>query len=96
MKSLQEVQEIISENYTNLRRTYKIKRLGIFGPYARGEQDENSEVDILVELDKAIGLEFVDLEEELEKLLGERVHLVSKSGVQRKFLRTIRESIIYI
>ena len=96
MKSLEEVQELLSENLNTLKRRYKIKRLGVFGEYARGEQDDNSEVDILIEFDKGIGLEFVDLEEQLEKILGERVHIVPKSGVQRKYLKAIRQDIVYI
>ena len=43
--------------------------LGIFGSYARGEHKKNSDIDILVEIERPIGLKFFELWEELEKLL---------------------------
>ena len=55
----------------------KIKKAGIFGSYARGEQKKNSDIDILVEPAKGMGLEFVGMNLELEEKLGKKVHLVT-------------------
>ena len=55
----------------------KIKKAGIFGSYARGEQRKNSDVDILVEPPKGIGFGFAGIAIELEEKLGKKVHLVT-------------------
>ena len=54
-----------------------IKKAGIFGSYAKGEQRKNSDIDILVEPPKGIGFRFAGIEIELEKKLGRKVDLVT-------------------
>ncbi|MDM7266208.1 MAG: nucleotidyltransferase domain-containing protein, partial [Aquificaceae bacterium] len=53
-----------------LRKEYGVKSLAICGSYARGEHKESSDVDILVEFSKPIGLKFISLADYLEKILG--------------------------
>ena len=55
----------------------KVKRAGIFGSYARGEQKKNSDVDILIEPPKGIGFGFAGIALELEEKLGKKIHLVT-------------------
>lgn len=57
----------------------------IFGSYARNEQNDSSDIDILVELDytKRIGLEFFTMNNELEDLLFTKVDLVSAGGLSK-------------
>ena len=55
----------------------KIKRAGIFGSYARGEQKKNSDVDIVVELGMPMGFDFFNLNSALEEKLKKKVHLVT-------------------
>jgi len=55
--------------------------MALFGSYARGDQREGSDVDILVDVDPSIGLKFISLADELERLLGEPVGLVSSRAV---------------
>ncbi len=59
----------------------KIKRAGIFGSYAKGEQRKNSDIDILVEPPKGIGFGFAGIAMELEEKLGKKVDLVSYNGI---------------
>ena len=54
-----------------------IKKAGIFGSYARGEQKKNSDIDILVEPAKNMGLSFFGMNLELEEKLGKKIHLVT-------------------
>ncbi len=54
-----------------------IKKAGIFGSYAKGEQKKNSDIDILVEPPKGIGFGFAGIEIELENKLGKKVDLVT-------------------
>lgn len=55
----------------------KIKKAGMFGSYARGEQKKNSDIDIIVEPPKGIGFAFAGIQSELEKKLKKRVDLVT-------------------
>jgi len=57
----------------------------LFGSYSRGEADENSDIDILVELDysKQIGLEFVQMQLDLQDLLQRKVDLLSAKAVSK-------------
>jgi len=69
--------EKIKPDIISILKKYKIKKAGIFGSYARGEQRKNSDVDILIQPPKGMGLEFVSVNLELEEKLGKKVHLVS-------------------
>ena len=60
---------------------YKIKKAGIFGSYATGEQKKDSDIDILVEPPKGIGFGFVKIQFELENKLKRKVDLVSYNGL---------------
>jgi uncharacterized protein with HEPN domain len=77
MKTLQEIQATLKKHRPTLRNKFKIKRIGIFGSYVRGEETKKSDIDILVELYEPIGWEFIDLKEFLEKILGINVDLVT-------------------
>lgn len=66
-----------------------IKKASIFGSYARGEQKDNSDIDILIEPPEGMGLEFVGLNLELEKELGIRVDLISYNGLNRHIKKYI-------
>ena len=60
---------------------YGIKKAGIFGSYARGEQKRDSDVDILIQPPKGIGFGFAGIEIELEEMLGKKVDLISYKGI---------------
>jgi len=65
-----------------------VKRAFLFGSTSRNEADDNSDVDILVELDysKPIGLGFVRMQLELEDILKRKVDLVTGNSVS-KYIR---------
>jgi hypothetical protein len=60
MRGAQEILEILQTALPELARDFHVTRLALFGSYARGQQTEASDVDILVEVDPSIGLRFVD------------------------------------
>ena len=66
-------------------RNRPVLRAYLFGSEAREESEENSDIDILVELDysRPIGLEFVKMQLDLEKLLNKKVDLLSSKGISR-------------
>ena len=63
--------------------TQPVLRAWLFGSYARGEQREDSDIDILVDLDHTspVGLRFFGMWGELERLLGRSVDLVTEEGL---------------
>lgn len=62
---------------------HRIKRAGIFGSVATGEENSQSDIDILVELEDKISLlEFVGIKFELEDLLGKKVDLVEYQAIK--------------
>ena len=58
-----------------------IRKAGIFGSFARGENKKRSDIDILILPRKGMGFEFFGLQMELEKKLGKKVDLVSYNGI---------------
>ena len=94
--NLKDVKSIIKHHRQELERKFKVKELGIFGSYVRGEQKRKSDIDILVEFNEPIGLfEFIDLEEYLEKLLGVKVDLVSKKALKPRIGEHIMKEVVY-
>ena len=60
---------------------YNIARAGIFGSYARGDYKRNSDVDIIIELPKGFGFEFVGIKLELESKLKKKVDLLTYNSI---------------
>ena len=96
MKTLQEIRNTLRSHKSRLFNDYPIKSMAIFGSYSRIEQDNSSDLDILVEFSDKIGIRFIDLAEELENIVGFKVDLVSKKGVKEKYLRSIDADLIYV
>jgi Predicted nucleotidyltransferases len=98
MKSLEEVKKILAEHKQEILKKYGVKIIGIFGSYARGEQTKESDVDILLDIENSVGLEFISAMLELERLLGMRVDLVSINAVKQKPLlwESIEEDLVYV
>ncbi len=96
MKTIQEVRDILSSRKQDLKEKYHVKNIGVFGSYARNEQTEKSDVDILVDFEEPIGLEFVSLAEYLERLIGMKVDLVSRGAIKPGRLKVVEEDLIYV
>lgn len=97
MKSLSEIKKIIQQHKEDLREKYAVKEIGIFGSCARGEQDETSDIDILVELEKPVGIvKFLKLEKHLSLLLEARVEIVTKKALKPYIGRQILQEVSYV
>ncbi len=91
-----EIISLLVQNKTELEKRFKVRRLALFGSYARGDQKSDSDVDILVDIDPSIGLEFVTLAEHIEQLLGLPVELVSLRAIKPNKLKYIEQDLIYV
>jgi hypothetical protein len=96
MKTREEILASLSAAKTELQERFRVRTLALFGSYARNQQTERSDVDILVEVDPAIGLGFVSLADELERRLQQRVDLVSSRAVRPNRRRLIEPDLIYV
>jgi uncharacterized protein len=96
MRTLQEIRSTLSNHKSRLFHDYPIKSMAIFGSYSRREQSDSSDLDILVEFSDRIGIRFVDLADDLEKIVGFKVDLVSKKGIKEKYLMSINSDLIYV
>jgi hypothetical protein len=96
MRTLLEIKSTLSNHKNRLFRDYPIKSMAIFGSYSRREQNDASDLDILVEFSDNIGVRFIDLAEELESIIGFKVDLVSKKGIKEKYLKSIDSDLIYV
>lgn len=65
----------IKRKVVPILRHYGIQKAGIFGSYARGEAKKNSDIDILIQPPRGMGLEFIGVKLELEKKLNKKVDL---------------------
>ncbi|MEL7665796.1 MAG: nucleotidyltransferase family protein [Methanosarcina mazei] len=75
--------KILRQHLPELKEKYSVNYLGVFGSYIRGEQTEDSDLDILVQFDKKPGLfKYIELEDHLSELLGVKVDLVMKSALK--------------
>ena len=81
------------ESIKNYFSTRPVLKAYLFGSYVRGEADSNSDIDILVDLDysQRIGLQFIQMKLDLEKILNSKVDLVSSNGLS-KYVKPIVDS----
>jgi uncharacterized protein len=87
------IEKIIGDNRARLASEYGLKRVGIFGSYARNAAKKDSDIDLIVELDRPLGLKFIELAEDLERLLGRRVDLLTPEGLKGIRIRAVAEDI---
>lgn len=78
-----------------LQNKYNVKRIGVFGSYARDEQGEESDIDLLVEFNKPVGLKFVSLKLFLEKAFNKKVDLVTKNALRKEMKEDILKEVKY-
>ena len=78
------------QSIKNYFKTRPVLKAYLFGSYVRGNADSKSDIDILVDLDydQRIGLQFIQMKIDLEKLLNNKVDLVSSNGMS-KFIKPI-------
>lgn len=96
MKSLDEIKKLLEHHKPNLTAKYHIKNIALFGSLVRGDFTSKSDVDILVEFEKPIGLDFVLLADELEEILGVKVDLVTPNAIKPRMFKYIKQDLIYV
>jgi predicted nucleotidyltransferase len=94
--TLVEFISILRQRLPELQKQYKVKSLGLFGSYVRGEERKRSDLDVLVEFDDdtLTLFKFIELEYYLSNLVGVKVDLVEKSGLKPRIGQHILEEVV--
>ncbi len=79
-----EIIDLLKSHAKYIKACFSVKRIGLFGSFARGEQKESSDIDILVEFEKPTFRNFMNLSYYLEDLLGREVDLVTVKGLHSR------------
>src|SRR5881392_2080384 len=97
MRTLNEVMAELRRLQPQLQRRYPIRQMGVFGSYVHGSQRQDSDLDVLVDLDDAVGLlDLVGLKQDLSDALGIEVDLVTKDGLKRRIGQRILSEVVML
>ena len=78
-----------------LMQKYPIKSIGLFGSYARNEPTPESDIDLLVEFSAPVGMEIVDLAEDLESILDHKVDIITYNAIKNRLYHYIKDELVY-
>lgn len=96
MKSKTEIENKLKELKPILLNKYNVDKIGYFGSFSRNEQNEYSDIDILVSFRKPLGWDFFDLQDFLERELQVKVDLVSEKALKKQLRQIILNSVRYV
>jgi predicted nucleotidyltransferase len=97
MTKLEDLRKILQAHRKELNERYYVTEIGIFGSFVKNQQNDTSDVDILVEFNKGIDLlTFVNLKNFLSDLLKVNVDLVMKKALKPKIGQRILQEVVNI
>jgi uncharacterized protein len=91
-----EILNILRQQKPVLAQKYSLDKLGLFGSHARNEASAHSDIDILVDFNKPVGMEIVELTLELEEALQNPVDIVTMNAVRNRLFAYIKQDLIYV
>jgi len=93
--AIKNVLNIIQKHKKFLEENYKVKEIGIFGSFVRGEIKRGSDIDILIDFYEVPDLlEFIRLESYLQKILKRKVDLVRKPTLRKELRERILGEVV--
>lgn len=96
-RSIEHILRILKNSLPEVRRRWKVRSLGLFGSYVRGETHPASDLDILVEFDEPPSLlELISLEDYLSAQVGLKVDLVMKKALRPRIGKRILAEVVPI
>ncbi len=95
MKTRAEILRLLEENREKIK-SFGVKEIGVFGSVARGEQTDESDVDILVELENKTFNSYMGLLFFLEELFERKVDLVMKGAIKPVIKEIILSETVYV
>jgi uncharacterized protein len=95
--TIDEIKLVLLNSKDDLATQYHVKSIGLFGSYVHGEQCQRSDLDVLVDFTKPVGLfDLIRLEDHLSSIVGIKVDLVMKKALKRRIGENILQDVIYI
>lgn len=91
-----EILEKLKELKPMLHKEFAVKNIGLFGSYIDNSANDESDIDLLVELEKPIGWKFFSLEIFLEKTFGKKIDLVTKNALKEQIRESILQSVNFV
>ena len=97
MRTKEDILSVLKDELPNLKKEYKVHTLALFGSYAKGEQMEGSDIDMLVEFSEPVSLfDLIGLENQLTDLLGVKVDLGTFESIKPMLKEEILNSAVYV
>jgi len=94
MSTAEDILKALRRERKRLFASYGLKSMALFGSATRADFRPDSDVDIMVEFQRPIGMEFIDLAEELERIISRKVDLVMRTAVKPHYMRYIERDLI--
>jgi predicted nucleotidyltransferase len=86
----------LSSMKEELANKYGVLSIGLFGSITRKDFTANSDIDILIDFSRPIGMDFINLADLLEARLQRKVDLITRDGIKPHYFEAIKEDLIYI
>ena len=96
MEQLSEIKQVLQQLKPELSKRFHVQSLGLFGSVVRDDFSPTSDIDIIVDFNQPVGIEFIDLADYIEQRLQKKVDLVSRKGVKDKYFKAIEQEIVYV
>lgn len=96
MLTKNEILEKLGELKPTLYTEFNVKEIGLFGSYSDNEQNEDSDIDILVEFEKPVGWKFFTLEKYLEDIFHRKVDLVTRKALKKQLKDRIINQTLFL
>ena len=95
---LREIKQILEKHSEYIKKTYSVREFGVFGSYVKGEEKQESDIDVLVTFDKGHKdfFNYMRLKYYLEELTGKKVDLVIKEAVKARLRDKIFKEVVYV
>ena len=97
MYTKEDILRLLKKNKASLIKKYPISELGLFGSYARGDYQEQSDIDILVDFNQRIdGFDYIKLAHEFEDIFKKKIDLVSRKAIKPGYLLYVEKNLIHV
>lgn len=92
-----QIKNTLNQHKELFKKNYNVEDLGVFGSFARGDNTQASDVDILVRFSQPLGFfKFIELENYLTKLLGRKVDLVTEKALKPAIKSDVLREVMYV
>lgn len=97
MYTKEQIIQLLKKKKPELEQKYLLSELGLFGSFARGDYNNRSDIDILVDFKGHIdAFDFIRLAHELEDLFQQKTDVVSRGGIRSQYLPYVEKNLIHV